>query len=47
MCGLFLILVTTILVDSIRVWVTTLRGTRKVDLREAPFVASRLSPEEV
>jgi carbon starvation protein len=46
-CGLFLILVTTILVDSIRVWVGILRGTREARLVEAPFVLSKLSAEEI
>ena len=46
-CGIFLVLVTTILVDSIRVWVGILRGTRDAKVREAPFVLSRLKPEEI
>jgi carbon starvation protein len=46
-CGIFLVLVTTILVDSIRVWVGILRGTREAKVREAPFVLSRLKPEEI
>jgi carbon starvation protein len=46
-CGIFLILVTVILVDSIRVWAGILRGTRKSELTEAPFVLSRLSVEEI
>jgi len=39
--------VTTILVDSIRLWVGILRGTREARLVEAPFVLSKLSPEEI
>jgi len=46
-CALFLVLVGMILLDSVRVWVGILRGTREADLREAPFVLSRLRPEEV
>jgi len=46
-CSIFLILVTVILVDSIRVWAGILRGTRKSELTEAPFVLSRLSVEEI
>ena len=46
-CGIFLVLVTTILVDSIRVWSAILRGAREVEVREAPFVLSRLNPEEI
>ena len=45
--SVFLVLVTLILVDSIRVWVGILRGTREATVREAPFVPSRLSAEEV
>ncbi|MBI3279367.1 MAG: carbon starvation protein A, partial [Acidobacteria bacterium] len=46
-CGIFLILVTTILVDSIRVWAGLLRGTRAAPSTETPFVLSRLRPEEI
>ncbi len=46
-CGMFLVLVTTILVDSVRVWVGILRGTREARTTESPFVLSRLRSEEV
>jgi carbon starvation protein len=46
LCGIFLVLVTLILADSIRVWVGILRGRIEAEVKEAPFVASRLSPEE-
>jgi carbon starvation protein len=46
-CGLFLILVTAILVDSILLWIGILRGTRDSRVRETPFVPSQLRPEEV
>ena len=46
-CGIFLVLVTTILVDSIRVWVGILRGTRERQGAEAPFVLSTLKAEEI
>jgi carbon starvation protein len=46
-CGLFLILVTTIVVDSVRVWAGVLRGTCDSTVRETPFVATQLSPEEI
>jgi carbon starvation protein len=46
-CGIFLVLVTTILLDSIRLWSGLLRGTRERTVHEAPFVVSRLTPEEV
>jgi carbon starvation protein len=45
-CGLFLILVALILLDSIRVWVGILRETREAKLQESPFVLSRLGTEE-
>jgi len=46
-CGVFMVLVATILIDSIRVWVGILRGTREARTSETPFVLSRLRPEEV
>jgi carbon starvation protein len=47
LCGIFLVLVSTILIDSIRVWAGILRGTRTSQVNEAPFVMSNLRPEEV
>jgi carbon starvation protein len=46
-CGIFLLLVTTILIDSIRVWAGILSGAREATVREAPFVPSQLNPEEI
>ena len=46
-CGIFLVLVTTILADSVRVWVGILRGTREARVVESPFVVSTLRPEEL
>jgi carbon starvation protein len=46
-CGIFLVLVTTILLDSVRVWAGLLRGTRPVISTEVPFMATQLRPEEV
>ncbi|HKW98730.1 MAG TPA: carbon starvation CstA family protein [Bryobacteraceae bacterium] len=46
-CGIFLILVAVILADSVRIWTGILRGTRSAQVLEAPFVISRLRPEEV
>ncbi|MFN7920613.1 MAG: carbon starvation CstA family protein [Bryobacteraceae bacterium] len=46
-CGLFLVLVTTILADSIRLWYRILTGSQEAKVAEAPFVASQLRPEEV
>jgi carbon starvation protein len=47
LCGIFLVLVTTILMDSIRVWVGILRGTRSRVTRESPFVLTQLGAGEV
>jgi carbon starvation protein len=44
-CGVFLVLVATILVDSIRVWTGILRGASEARVSEAPFVLSRLDAE--
>ncbi len=46
-CGLFLVLVTTILVDSVRVWAGILNGSRATESGEAPFVATQLQAEEL
>jgi carbon starvation protein len=46
-CGLFLVLVATILVDSARIWAGILRGTTTSVVNESPFVLSRLRAEEV
>jgi carbon starvation protein len=46
-CGVFLVLVAAILVDSIRVWVGILRGTREAKMVETPFVQSRLQADEL
>ena len=46
-CAVFLVLVSTILVDSVRVWVGLLRGTRPSASHEAPFVASTLQVEQL
>ena len=42
-CGVFLVLVTVILVDSIRVWTGILSGTSPVRLTETPFIRSELA----
>ena len=46
-CGVFLMLVATILADSIVLWTGILRGQRDARNLESPFVQSRLSAEEV
>jgi carbon starvation protein len=46
-CGMFLVLVAVILIDSVRVWAGILRGSRESRVAEAPFVLSRLQAEEI
>jgi hypothetical protein len=36
-----------ILVDSLRIWFGILRGSKEAKVEEAPFVLSRLRPEEL
>ena len=43
--GIFLVLVATILIDSIRVWIGILGGTRTAQSTETPFVPTRLAEE--
>jgi carbon starvation protein len=47
LCGIFVVLVTTILIDSVRVWIGILRGRREARVNEAPFVLSTLRAEEL
>jgi carbon starvation protein len=46
-CMLLMVLVATILIDSIRIWAGILRGTREAQISEAPFVLSQLRAEEL
>ncbi|MBL8240469.1 MAG: carbon starvation protein A [Bryobacterales bacterium] len=46
-CGLFLVLVSTILIDSARQWHDILKGTRSAESTQTPFVQSTLTPEEI
>ncbi len=46
-CGILLVMVAAILVDSIRIWSGILRGTRTAQVMETPFVPSQLRPEEL
>jgi carbon starvation protein len=46
-CGVFLLLVTVILLDSFRVWYGLLRGTRPAVSSESPFVPSQMEVEVV
>ena len=46
-CGVFMLLVTLILVDSIRVWIAVLKGTAESRANEAQLVATQLRAGEV
>ncbi len=46
-CGIFLALVAVVVLDSVRLWIGILRGVRKAETTETPFVASRLRAEEL
>lgn len=47
LCGVFMVLVAIVLADSLRVWYGLLRGTGDSRVAETPFVATRLSAEEI
>ncbi len=42
-CAVFLFMVAIIVLDSVRVWIGILRGTRDATLTESPFVRTQLS----
>ena len=46
-CGAFMILVSVVLVDSLRLWYGIIRGTREALVIESPFVLSRLEAKEI
>jgi carbon starvation protein len=46
-CAIFVVMVTAILIDSVRVWIGILRGTRTVRVSETPFVLTQLRTEEI
>ena len=46
-CGVFLLLVFIVLVDSVRVWFGLLRGTRDSLTSESPFVPTSLEVEQI
>ena len=47
LCGILMLMVATILIDSFRVWYGILRGTRPARVMESPFVISQLRAEEL
>lgn len=46
LCAIFLVLVTVIVLDSVRVWYGILSGKSEAKLEEAPFVLSTMAAEE-
>jgi carbon starvation protein len=46
-CAIFVVLVTAIVLDSLRAWIGILRGTRAARISETPFVLTQLRPEEI
>ena len=46
-CGLFLCMVTLIVLDSVRIWAGILRGSRDARTTESPFVLTQLRAEEL
>jgi carbon starvation protein len=46
-CGVFIVLVTVIMIDSALVWIGILRGTRDAQVREAAFTPTQLRAEEL
>jgi carbon starvation protein len=47
LCGILLLLVAIVLLDSLRVWFGILRGKHEARISESPFVLSQLRPEEL
>jgi len=47
LCAIFVVLVSLILVDSVRTWYGVLRGTADARVNESPFVVTQLRPEEI
>lgn len=46
-CGIFLVLVTIILIDSARQWIGLLNGSRQAVTTETPYIATQLAAEEL
>ena len=47
LCAIFVVLVTLIVVDSVRTWLGVLKGTRDARVNESPFVVTQLRAEEI
>jgi carbon starvation protein len=46
-CAAFLVLVSIVVIDSLRIWYGLMRGTRVAISSETPFIASQLEAESV
>ena len=46
-CGMLIVLVSVIVLESARVWLSVIAGRREAATQEAPFVATRFGAEEV
>ena len=47
LCAIFIVLVSLILIDSIRIWIGVLRGTSSAKVNETPFVPTQLRAGEI
>ncbi|HYI95047.1 MAG TPA: carbon starvation CstA family protein [Bryobacteraceae bacterium] len=47
LCAIFVVLVTLIVLDSVRTWLGVLKGTRDARVNESPFVVTQLRVEEI
>jgi carbon starvation protein len=45
-CGVFMVLVAVVIIDSLRLWYGIIRGTETNEIKEAPFVISGLQSEQ-
>ena len=45
--GALVVMVALVLIESIRQWITVLRGTQPIAVRETPFVRTRLAEERI
>jgi carbon starvation protein len=46
-CGVFMLLVAVIIIDSLRAWYGVMKGSARVSSSETPFVPSQLEVESV
>jgi carbon starvation protein len=43
--GILVVMVTLVLIESVRQWIGVLTGTREAGVKESPFVMTRLAQE--